>query len=25
VLNEFSRFDYVCENCDDNHILALPK
>ena len=25
VLSEFSRFDYVCENCDDNHILALPK
>ncbi len=25
VLNEFSRFDYVCENCDENHILALPK
>lgn len=25
VLSEFSRFDYVCENCDENHILALPK
>jgi FkbM family methyltransferase len=25
VLREFSRFTYVCENCDDNHILALPK
>ena len=25
VLQEFSRFDYVCENCNDNHILALPK
>jgi FkbM family methyltransferase len=25
VLNEFSRFDYLYENCDDNHILALPK
>ncbi len=25
VLSEFSRFDYLCENCDDNHILALPK
>jgi FkbM family methyltransferase len=25
VLSEFSRFDYICENCDDNHILALPK
>ena len=25
VMSEFSRFDYVCENCDDNHILALPK
>jgi FkbM family methyltransferase len=25
VLSEFHRFDYVCENCDDNHILALPK
>jgi FkbM family methyltransferase len=25
VLREFSRFKYVCENCDDNHILALPK
>lgn len=25
VLNEFTRFNYACENCDDNHILALPK
>ncbi len=25
VLNEFSRFDYVCENCNEDHILALPK
>jgi FkbM family methyltransferase len=25
VLHEFSRFDYVCENCNENHILALPK
>jgi FkbM family methyltransferase len=25
VMGEFSRFDYVCENCDENHILALPK
>ena len=25
VLSEFARFDYICENCDDNHILALPK
>jgi len=25
VLSEFSRFNYVCENCDENHILALPK
>jgi len=25
VLNEFSSFEYICENCDDNHILALPK
>ena len=25
VLAEFSRFDYVCENCNENHILALPK
>jgi len=25
VLNEFCRFDYACEDCDDNHILALPK
>ncbi|HEX3377944.1 MAG TPA: FkbM family methyltransferase, partial [Candidatus Acidoferrales bacterium] len=25
VLDEFSRLDYVCENCDENHILALPK
>jgi FkbM family methyltransferase len=25
VLTEFSRVNYVCENCDDNHILALPK
>jgi FkbM family methyltransferase len=25
VLSEFSRFDYVCEDCDENHILALPK
>jgi FkbM family methyltransferase len=25
VLQEFARFDYVCENCDENHILALPK
>jgi FkbM family methyltransferase len=25
VLQEFSRFDYVCENCNENHILALPK
>ena len=25
VLHEFSRSDYVCENCNENHILALPK
>ena len=25
VMSEFSRFNYVCEHCDDNHILALPK
>lgn len=25
VLSELSRFDYVCERCDENHILALPK
>ena len=25
VLSEFSRFDYLCENCNENHILALPK
>jgi FkbM family methyltransferase len=25
VLSEFSRFQYVCKNCDENHILALPK
>jgi hypothetical protein len=25
VLAELSHFNYVCENCDDNHILALPK
>jgi FkbM family methyltransferase len=25
VLSEFARFNYVCEDCDDNHILALPK
>ena len=25
VLHEFSRFDYVRENCNENHILALPK
>jgi len=25
VLSEFSRFNYVCENCNENHILALPK
>jgi FkbM family methyltransferase len=25
VLHDFSRFDYLCENCNDNHILALPK
>jgi FkbM family methyltransferase len=25
ALHEFSNFDYVCENCDENHILALPK
>jgi len=25
VLSEFRRFECICENCDDNHILALPK
>lgn len=25
VLSEFSRFEYICENCNENHILALPK
>jgi FkbM family methyltransferase len=25
VVSEFARFEYVCENCDENHILALPK
>ncbi|MBV8515312.1 MAG: FkbM family methyltransferase [Acidobacteria bacterium] len=25
VLREFAHFDYVCENCDENHILALPQ
>jgi FkbM family methyltransferase len=25
VMSEFIRVDYVCENCDENHILALPK
>jgi FkbM family methyltransferase len=25
VLREFAHFDYVCENCNENHILALPK
>jgi FkbM family methyltransferase len=25
VLSEFASFNYLCEDCDDNHILALPK
>jgi hypothetical protein len=25
VLHEFSSFDYLCENCNESHILALPK
>jgi FkbM family methyltransferase len=25
LLEEFARFGYSCESCDENHVLALPK